>query len=98
MIRTAIILFLVAALATAMLAITGEPGHASVVWLGWRADMTAAAFVLITLFVALSAMLAWRLLVWAAEAPRRAERTAWWSACSRSCSRRCFSTASGSAS
>ena len=75
MIRTAVILFLVAALATAMLAITGEPGHASVVWLGWRADMTAAAFVLITLFVALSAMLAWRLLVWAAEAPRRAERT-----------------------
>ncbi|CAN7599843.1 hypothetical protein LJR164_004390 [Phenylobacterium sp. LjRoot164] len=74
MIRTAVILFLVAALATAMLAITGEPGHASVTWLGWRADMTAAAFVLITLFVALSAMLAWRLLVWAAEAPRRAER------------------------
>lgn len=74
MIRTAVILFLVAALATAMLAITGEPGHASITWLGWRADMTAAAFVLITLFVALSAMLAWRLLVWAVEAPRRAER------------------------
>jgi HemY protein len=74
MIRAAIIVFLVAALATAMLAITGEPGHASVVWLGWRADMTAAAFVLITLFVALCAMMAWRVLLWAAEAPRRAER------------------------
>jgi hypothetical protein len=36
--------------------------------------MTAAAFVLITLFAALSAMLAWRLLLWAAEAPRRAVR------------------------
>ncbi len=59
--------------ATAILAITGDPGHASVVWLGWRADMTAAAFVLITLFIALSAMLAWRLLLWAAEALRRAE-------------------------
>jgi HemY protein len=75
MIRAAIIVFLVAALATAMLAITGEPGHASIVWLGWRADMTAAAFVLITLLVGLCAMLAWRLLLWAAEAPRRAART-----------------------
>ena len=34
MIRTAVILLLVAALATAILAITGDPGHASVVWLG----------------------------------------------------------------
>jgi len=58
MIRAALIVLLVAALATAILAITGEPGHASVVWLGWRADMTAAAFVLITLFVALTAMMA----------------------------------------
>lgn len=74
MIRAAIIVFLVAALATAMLAITGEPGHANIVWLGWRADMTAAAFVLITLLTALSAMMAWRLLLWAAEAPRRAAR------------------------
>lgn len=74
MIRAALIVFLVAALATAVLAITGEPGHATIVWLGWRADMTAAAFVLITLFLALSAMVAWRLLLWAAEAPQRAER------------------------
>ena len=27
----------------------GEPGHASIVWLGWRADMTATAFVLIVI-------------------------------------------------
>jgi HemY protein len=74
MIRAALIIFLVAALATAILAVTGEPGHATVEWLGWRADMTAAAFVLITLFLALSAMMLWRLLLWAAEAPRRAER------------------------
>jgi HemY protein len=74
MIRSVLIVFLVAALATAILAITGEPGHASVIWLGWRADMTAAAFVLITLFVALAAMVVWRLLLWIVEAPRRAER------------------------
>lgn len=75
MIRTVIIVFLVAALATTILAITGEPGHASIVWLGWRADMTATAFILITLFVALAAMLAWRLLIWVAEAPSRTART-----------------------
>lgn len=74
MIRTVIIVFLVAALAVAILAITGEPGHASIVWLGWRADMTATAFVLITLFVALAAMVLWRLLIWVAEAPRRTAR------------------------
>lgn len=74
MIRAALIVLLVAALATAVLAVTGEPGHATLVWLGWRADMTAAAFVLITLFVTLCGMLAWRLLLWAAETPQRAER------------------------
>ena len=75
MIRTALAVFLVASVATAILAITGEPGHASIIWLGWRADMTAAAMVLITLLGALTAMVAWRLLLWVLEAPRRAERT-----------------------
>ena len=74
MIRTAIAVFLVVALATAVLALTGEPGHASIIWLGWRADMTAAAMVLITLLVALLTMIGWRLLLWILEAPRRAER------------------------
>lgn len=74
MIRTAIVIFLVVATATAILAVTGEPGHATIVWLGWRADMTAAAMVLITLMVALAAMTGWRLLLWVVEAPRRAER------------------------
>ncbi|WP_310540362.1 heme biosynthesis HemY N-terminal domain-containing protein [Phenylobacterium sp.] len=74
MIRTAIAVFLVVALATAILAITGEPGRASIIWLGWRADMTAAAMVLITLLVALLTVIGWRLLLWILEAPRRAER------------------------
>lgn len=74
MIRTVLIVVLVCALAVAILALTGEPGHVAVVWLGWRADMTAAAFVLITLLAALAAMLTWRLLIWAAEAPQRAAR------------------------
>lgn len=74
MIRTALVIFLVVAVATAILAITGEPGHASIIWLGWRADMTAAAMVLITLVGALATMIGWRLLLWIMEAPRRAER------------------------
>ena len=74
MIRTALVIFLVVAVATAILAITGEPGHASIIWLGWRADMTAAAMVLITLVGALATMIGWRLLLWILEAPRRAER------------------------
>jgi len=74
MIRAAIALFLVAALAAAILAVTGEPGHATVTWLGWRADMTAAAAALLTLLAALLAMISWRLLLWVLEAPRRAAR------------------------
>ena len=74
MIWTSIVVFLVAALATAVLAITGEPGHASIVWLGWRVDMTAAAMALMTLFAALAATIAWRLLLWVLDMPRRAER------------------------
>jgi HemY protein len=74
LIRVAVIVFLIAVAAVAVLALAGDPGHASVVWLGWRADMTAAAGVLIALFASLSAMLIWRLLIWVAEAPRRTER------------------------
>lgn len=74
MIRTALIVFLIAAAAVAILALTGDPGHASLVWLDWRADLTAAAAILLVLFVSLAAMTIWRLLMWVAEAPRRAER------------------------
>ncbi|MFN3512589.1 MAG: heme biosynthesis HemY N-terminal domain-containing protein [Phenylobacterium sp.] len=74
MIRTLIIVILAAALGATILALAGEPGRATLVWLGWRADMTATAFVLATLGAALAAMLAWRLLIWAAEAPARAAR------------------------
>ena len=74
MIRAALVFFFVAMVAVAILAVTGEAGHASIVWLGWRADLTATALILITLLVALVAMIVWRLLLWVIEAPRRAER------------------------
>ena len=55
MIRTALVLFLVAVVAVTAMALTGEPGHATLTWLGWRVDTTAAAAALITLFSALAA-------------------------------------------
>lgn len=74
MIRAGLVVLLVAAAAVTILALTGDAGHASVVWLGWRADMTAAAAALIVLFAALIATIAWRTLLWILAAPRRAER------------------------
>ncbi|WP_374467810.1 heme biosynthesis protein HemY [Phenylobacterium sp.] len=74
MIRAGLVILLVLALAVAVLALTGDPGRASVVWLGWRADMTAAAAVLITGLGALLATVLWRTLIWILESPARAER------------------------
>ncbi|MEO8115431.1 MAG: heme biosynthesis HemY N-terminal domain-containing protein [Phenylobacterium sp.] len=73
MIRTAIAVLIIAAVATAMLALTGDPGRASLIWLGWRADMTAAVAVLIILLGSFAATLMWRTLLWILEAPRRSE-------------------------
>jgi HemY protein len=74
MIRASLVILLVAAAAVAILALSGDPGRASILWLGWRADMTAAAFVLITLLTSLAATIVWRTLLWILDAPRRTER------------------------
>lgn len=74
MIRTAIVLFLVAALAVAAMALGGDAGVASLVWRGWRVDMTAAAAALLVLFTSLAATIFWSFLKWLLEAPRRAAR------------------------
>ena len=74
MIRVGVVLFIVAAVAVAILALTGDPGRASVVWLGWRADMTAAAAVLIAFLGSLIGTVAWRTLLWIMAAPERAAR------------------------
>lgn len=74
MIRTAIVLFLVAALAVAAMALGGDAGVASLVWRGWRVDMTAAAAALLVLFTSLLATIFWSFLKWLLEAPRRAAR------------------------
>jgi HemY protein len=75
MIRAGVVVLVVAIIAVGVLSLAGDPGRASVIWLGWRADMTAAAAVLIVLFGALLATIAWRTLLWILAAPRRAERT-----------------------
>jgi HemY protein len=72
MIRAGLIILIVAAIAVAALALTGDSGTASVTWLGWRADMSASAIVLIALFGALLVTFFWRVLLWILEAPKRA--------------------------
>lgn len=74
MTRVAFSLFLVAVVAVSVLALTGEPGRASMEWMGWRVEMTAAAAALLTLFSALMFTLLWRGVIWIVEAPRRAAR------------------------
>jgi HemY protein len=74
MIRASLVILLVAGMAVTILALSGDPGRASILWLGWRADMTAAAFVLITLLTSLAATVVWRTLLWILDAPRRSER------------------------
>jgi HemY protein len=74
MIRGALVLIFLAALAVAVSAMLGEPGHASLQWLGWRIDMTAAAALLLILLGALVATAFWRAFIWLLQAPRRAAR------------------------
>jgi len=74
MIRGGIVIFIVAAVTVAILALTGDPGRASLVWLGWRADMTAATAVLLVVLGSLVFTIGWRTLLWILAAPERAAR------------------------
>lgn len=76
MIRIAVVLTIVASLFVALLAMAGEPGQATVQWLGWRADMTAVSAIFLLLLGALFWTLFWRLLFWVVEAPARNRRKA----------------------
>ncbi|QUD86988.1 heme biosynthesis HemY N-terminal domain-containing protein [Phenylobacterium montanum] len=74
MIRTFLLFVLLVGAVAVAFALAGEPGRASVEWLGWRADTTAAAGVCAILVLAFFAVTLWRLGLWLAEAPRRAAR------------------------
>lgn len=72
MIRSAVFLILAALAAAFALSLIGESGRASIVWLGWRTDTTATTLVILVLLASFLAFSAWRLVLWVAEAPRRA--------------------------
>jgi len=74
MIRGGVVILIVAAIVVAILAMTGDPGRASMTWLGWRADMTAATAVLIVFVGSLIGTIGWRTLLWILAAPQRAAR------------------------
>jgi HemY protein len=76
MIRIASALFLVSAIIVAAIALQGDPGSASLTWLGWRVDSTASAAVLIIGLLALAATFFWRALLWALQARGRAAQSA----------------------
>ncbi|MEO8927343.1 MAG: heme biosynthesis HemY N-terminal domain-containing protein, partial [Caulobacteraceae bacterium] len=74
MIRIALAIFVVSLLIVVAISLQGDPGTASLTWLGWQVDTTAAAGVLLIGLLALAATIFWRALVWLLEAPARAAR------------------------
>jgi HemY protein len=76
LIRAALAIFVASLLIVAAISLQGDPGAASLTWLGWRADTTAAAGVLLIGLLALLATVFWRVLLWIVDAPRRAARAA----------------------
>ncbi len=74
MIRIALAIFVVAFVIVVAISLQGEPGVASLTWLGWQVDTTAAAGVLLIGLLALLATIFWRALVWVLESPARAAR------------------------
>jgi HemY protein len=75
-IRAILILILLAVIVAggAFVVLAGEPGRASVEWLGWRVDMTAAAAVTTVLIGAFLAVSLWRIGLWIIDTPRRNAR------------------------
>ena len=71
MIRGAIIFLAVTAIIAVALAMAGDPGRASLTWLGWRIDTSASAQVVLIGVLAHLAVTMWRILLWISEAPRR---------------------------
>jgi HemY protein len=74
MIRIALAVFVVSLLIVTAISLQGDPGLASLTWLGWRVDTTAAAAVLLIGLLALLATVFWRTVLWLVDAPARAAR------------------------
>ncbi len=71
MIRGALVLAALAVIAVTAFVLGGQPGRASVEWLGWRVDMTAAAAALAVIVAAFLAVAVWRIALWIVATPAR---------------------------
>ncbi len=74
MIRTLLILVGITVLITAAIGLLGDPGQASLTWLHYRIDSSAAAAVSILGFLGFCAVCFWNLALWLSRSPQRAER------------------------
>ena len=74
MIRLALVLAVLTVAIVTAFAVLGEPGHATVEWLGWRLDMTAVTAIFLVVFGSLVSTLTWKLVTWIIEAPERNAR------------------------
>lgn len=74
MIRIALGVLVVMAVIVVALAMSGDPGRASLVWLDWRFGTTAAAAIMLVGLLALLAVIFWRVVLFIVEAPKRAAR------------------------
>ena len=74
MIRAGLFLLIAGALVALAIAAGGDAGRVRADWLGWRLDTSAAAALILIGVMTLLAVVFWRVVLWLAEAPRRAER------------------------
>ena len=74
MIRLLFGVLVVVFIAGISLALAGDPGSASLSWLGWRVDTSAAAGATFLVLATLVVALFWKAVIWFAEAPARAAR------------------------
>lgn len=74
MIRTVLILLGIIALVALAIAGISDAGQASLIWLGYRVDTSAAAAVIIIGVMAFCAVSFWNIALWLSRSPQRAER------------------------
>jgi HemY protein len=74
MIRTLLILLIIAAVIAAGIGLLGDPGVASITWLHYRIDTSASAMVIILGVLAFLAVAFWNTALWISRAPQRTER------------------------
>lgn len=74
MIRAALIILALVVVVAAVFALAGDPGTASLVWLGWRLDTSAAAAVVTIGVLSFIAVAFWKIAAWISDQPRRSAR------------------------